>query len=561
MSRNSSNVCLLVLSYTALAVVFGWRMHATHQPQVVDDTLDATRTEIATRLAGAPSHLQKAALFQLALLPDEEVRSLGGWLESAAEDRLRKLTVQQGPVDAPCPLNAALVFAEFKRADAPPIDEMRHLISASGDRLEEPHKLAALLTLAGKATDNHEYSLALEIHQRVCESDAATWPDVLALAEAAQAARRPAAALKVVNIWLDPSNSKLNPPSRENALDLQSTLLLQGSRHAEASRISLDALRSLKLTAAVPERLLERALLATQAAGESAELLPWIERHLRTFPDHKMTVEDLAEGKAVAKEYRRWLAESALIADRSNHSSIACDDFFRLAAAGDLRVLARLHALATQIGRGGELAELLVSMQKRFSVLDLAAAFSDGDALAPARDLLTAHLKDSPKNRAGWRLLTQIDAKLRGAAAEPVLWEGFLKQFPDDVPALQHLARLQVRNSQLPQALRTLQQIPGDQLDETSLRQVAALAIQVDDISTAQRAQQLLVQGAKSPSISDLRTLATLNQQQPDAESQALLAGAFDKWPVGKDLRQSLMPVDKTGEGSSFRTATRATGK
>ncbi|MEZ5388157.1 MAG: hypothetical protein R3F13_21840 [Prosthecobacter sp.] len=562
MSRNSRQALLLIFSCTALAVAWGWRLHSEDpRPRNDDSLLESTRAEIAARLSKSPEHLQQAAVFQLTMLPDHEVRALHEWLDDTPEERLRQLTVQQGPVSAPCPLNVALVFAEIARVDAPAVEDVRHLVSASGDRLEEPHKLALLNVLARKADENHESSLAVEIRQRVCESSAATWNDVVALADAAQVARRPAAALKTVNVWLDPSSTRLDPARRDDALDLQMNLLLQGTRYAEASRIVLDELRSLGLAEAIPVRLLERALLATRAAGESAELLPWIERHLRTFADHKISVEDIAAGKPLSVDYLRWLDESASIADSQHHGSIACDDYLRLAAAGEIRVLARLHALALQTGRGQEFAGLLVALQKRFSVLELAAALVEGDAPAPARSLLTVHLKNAPKNRAAWRLLTEIDVRVRGESSASILWLEFLKRFPDDVPAMRHLAQLQVERSQLPQALRTLQQIPGENLDEATLRQIAALAIQLDDLSTAQRAQHLLVQGSKSPAVADLRTLAALTRQNHSADSEALLAGSIAKLPAAKSLQQSLLPVDKTAEGSAFSTATRTKSK
>ncbi len=559
MSRHSRQVLLLIVSCIALAVAWGWRLHSADPRPLGDEPLlESTRMEIATRLSKSPKHLQQAAIFQLAMLPDHEIRALHDWLDDSPEQRLRRLTVQQGPVSAPCPLNVALVFAEIERNDAPPVEDTRHLVSAAGDRLEEPHKLALLNVLARQAEENHEPELALEIRQRICESTSATWSEVLALADTSQAARRPAAALKVVNVWLDPSSTRLDPARRDDALDLQTNLLLQGTRYAEASRIVLDDLRSLDLAETIPVRLLERALLATRAAGESAELLPWIERHLRTFADHKLTVEDVAAGKPLSADYLRWLGESALIADSQHHGSIACDDFFRLAAAGEIRVLARLHALAVQTGRSQEFAGLLTALQKRFSVLELAAALAEGDAPTPARSLLTVHLRNTPQNRAAWRLLTEIDVRDRGESSAPMLWQGFLKRFPDDVPAMQHLARLQVKRSQLPQALRTLQQIPGESLDAATLRQIAALAIRLDDVPTAHRAQHLLVQGAKAPSVADLRTLAALTRQNHNTDSEALLAGTIAKLPASKDLQQSLLPVDKTAEGSAFSTATRA---
>ncbi len=556
MSRSSRQVLLLITSYAALAVAWGWRLHANDAPPKNNETLlDTTRAEIIDRLTTAPPNLQQPALVQLALLPENEVLALQEWLKDLPEQRLRRLTVQQGPIHTPCPLNTALVFAELERADAPLIEDTRLLISAAGDRLEEPHKLAALARLASQAAANHEPNLALEIHQRACESEIATWENVLALADAARVARRPAAALKVVNAWLAPSASRLEAKRRDDALDLQTALLLEGTRYAEASRITLDDLRSLKHTDAIPQRLMQRALLATHAAGESAELLPWIERHLRTFPDHQFSVEDIAAGKNVSADYLRWLGESAAIADRQNHTSIACDGFFRLAAAGETRVLARLHTLATQIGRGQELARLFTALQRHISILELAQALAEGNAPAPARDLLAAHLKTAPNNRAGWHLLTEIDVMLRGAASAPMLWEGFLKGFPDDVPALKRLAQLQINSAQHPQALRTLQRISSVDLDEVTLRQITALALQLDDLPTAVRSQQLIVQGSKPPAVSDVLTLASLTRQSSDADSLAVLAEAVAKLPAQAAFQQSLILSATTGEATNCSTA------
>ena len=564
MSRTSRQVFLLIVSYTALAVIWGWRLHADDAvPANEDAVLEATRTDIARRLANAPKHLQQAALFQLAMLPEREVRALNEWCQAQPEHRLRQLTVQQGPVHAPCPLNTALLFAELTRADAPLVDDSRLLVSASGERLEEPHKIEVLELLASQAIENNELSLALEIHERACEFPIASWQNVLNLAETARLARRPAAALRVVNAWLDDDKPRLDAAQREDALDLQTTLLLEGTRYAEASRIVLDELRALKPAAAIPPRLMQRALLATHAAGESAELLPWIERHLRTFPDHKFTVEDITAGKSISADYLRWLSESAAIADQHQHTSIACDGFFRLAAAGDTRVLARLHAHAMQMGRGKELTNLLTTLQTRpqhpIAAPQLAQALANGNAPTPARDLLATHLKTSANDQEGWRLLTQIDVTLRGSNSAPFLWEGFLKRFPDDAPALLQLAQIQFDAAHYSQSLRTLQQIPGDQLDATTLRRIVSVAIQLDDITTAHRAQQLLVESSSHPATSDVLALASLSRQHPDAEAaQNALTAAVAKLPAPTAFQKQLLATPQTSEAAEFNTAAQA---
>lgn len=560
MSRSSRQAFLLISAYTLLAFTWGWRLLANDPATPsVNPALDATRTTIASSLAHAPAHLQQQALFQLALLPDRELTALHVWQKAVPEQRLRQLTIQQGPLPTPCPLNTALLFVELTRADAPLIDDSRLLISASGDRIEETHKVEALELLASQAVSTHEHTLAFEIHERVCQSPAASWQNVLHLAEAARTARRPAVALRVVNDWLSATPSRLDAAQREAALDLQITLLLESTRYAEASRITLDSLRALPPADAIPPHLMQRALLATRAAGESAELLPWIERHLRTCADHQRSLQDLASPASVDTEYRRWLNEGASIADLNHQTSIACELFFRLAAIGETSVLARLHTLATQIGRGKELTEVLARLQHRFSTLQVALALTDGDAPTAARSLLVTHLQSSPDDREGWRLLTHIDIMLRGQTAAAMLWEGFLKRFPDDVSALQQLAQWQVSAAQPAQALRTLQSIPTGQLDKTTLRHIASLAIQLDDVPAACRAQQLLVGSAQHPAINDILALASLTLQHPDlAPAHAALAEAVAKLPAGTEFHKTFAATPTFGEATHFSTAAKA---
>ena len=135
MSRSSRQASLLIFSYTMLAVAWGWRLLANDPATPKENPLlDTTRTAIASSLAHVPKHLQQPAVFQLAMLPDRELEALHTWLKAAPEQRLRQLTVQQGPLHTPCPLNTALLFVELTRADAPLIDDSRLLVSASGDR-------------------------------------------------------------------------------------------------------------------------------------------------------------------------------------------------------------------------------------------------------------------------------------------------------------------------------------------------------------------------------------------------------------------------------------------
>ncbi|MBK8036139.1 MAG: hypothetical protein IPK22_03260 [Verrucomicrobiaceae bacterium] len=552
------NLPLLVLLYAALAGAWGWRLQASKQPPV-DETLQATRVEVVKRIAKLPPRRLNPALFQLGMLPEGEVKNLARWLEDPATPRLRQLTVQQGPIGDAGPLIAALILAEVQRSDAPALDEMRLLVSAAGDRLEEPVKIEVLGLLAHQAAETGDLHLATDIWLRITESPVATWSEVEELIEAARDARRPAAALKVVKAWLDDAKGHLTSEQLPKAQDMQIQLLIEGGRVAEASRIARDALRALPAKSAVPEIMLERALRAATAAAESGELLPWIERRLREHPEHASTWEQLAAGRETSPSYRHWLWHAASISDLQSLHGTACDLFFRVAAIGDLKCLGRLNALAAQTGRSKDFATLVESLQNRpqeaLSLIDLARALEAGGAPEAGRDLLAAHLKTKPEDRDAAFAMTEIDEARRGPGSSMILWEGFLRKFPDDTAALRRLAALQTADGQHLPALRSLQRIATENLAEADLRHIATLGEILDDTSTALQARQMIVERQEKPSVADLMAIAALTPQHDDpALAQSALAAAAEKAPRSQLLGEWLQN-SRLGTAGTFSTA------
>jgi Arc/MetJ-type ribon-helix-helix transcriptional regulator len=515
--------------------------------------------EVVKRIAKLPPRRLNPALFQLGMLPEGEVKNLARWLEEPSTPRLRQLTVQQGPVSDAGPLIAALILAEVQRRDAPALDEMRLLVSAAGDRLEEPVKMEVLGLLAHQATETGDLHLATDIWLRITESPAATWSEVEELVEAARAARRPAAALKVVKAWLDDAKGHLTSVQLPKAQDMQIQLLIEGGRVAEASRIARDALRALPAKSAVPEIMLERALRASTAAAESGELLPWIERRLREHPEHASTWEQLAAGRETSPSYRHWLWHAASISDLQNLHGTACELFFRVAAIGDLKCLGRLHVLAAQTGRSKDFATLIESLQKRpqdaLSLIDLARALEAGGAAEAGRDLLAAHLKTQPEDRDATFAMTEIDEASRGPGSSMILWEGFLRKFPEDDAALRRLAALQIADGQHLPALRSLQRIASENLAEADLRHIATLGEILDDTSTALQARQMIVERQEKPSVADLMAIAALTPQHDDpALAQTALAAAAEKAPQSQLLGEWLQN-SRLGTAGTFSTA------
>lgn len=553
------NLALLVILYAGLAGAWGWRLQASKKPPV-DETLQATRVEVVKRIARLPARHLNPALFQLGMLPDGEVKNLARWMEEPAMVRLRQLTVQPGPVSGSSSLNAALALAEIHCQAAPALDEMRLLISAAGDRVEEPVKIEMLGTLARRAAGDGDLHLATDIWLRVTESPAAGWNEVVELVTAARAARRPGAALKVVKAWLDESKGHLTSSQLPQAQDMQVQLLIEGGRVAEASRIAREILGTLPARSTVPEAMLERALHAAQAAADEGELLPWIERRLREHPEHAATWEQLASGRETSAAYRLWLWRAACISDLANLHGTACDYFFRAAATGDLRCLGRLHALAGQTGRRGDVTTLLKLLPKRPqeppSVTDLARALERGGAADAGFELLATHLKTHPTDRDAAFAITEMKEARRGPDSSHVVWEAFLRQFPEDTAALRRLATLQSAGLQHQAALRTLRRIPGSSLAETDLRRMALLGEILDETGTVLQARQMLVERQAKPSVADLMAIAALTPQHDEpALALTALAAAAEKLPHGRLFAEWLENTKRAGTAGSFSTA------
>jgi hypothetical protein len=224
-----------------------------------------------------------------------------------------------------------------------------------------------------------------------------------------------------------------------------------------------------------------------------------------------------------------------------------------------LTCLGRLHVLAAQTGRSKDFATLIESLQKRpqdaLSLIDLARALEAGGAAEAGRDLLAAHLKTQPEDRDATFAMTEIDEASRGPGSSMILWEGFLRKFPEDDAALRRLAALQIADGQHLPALRSLQRIASENLAEADLRHIATLGEILDDTSTALQARQMIVERQEKPSVADLMAIAALTPQHDDpALAQTALAAAAEKAPQSQLLGEWLQN-SRLGTAGTFSTA------
>ena len=106
------------------------------------------------------------------------------------------------------------------------------------------------------------------------------------------------------------------------------------------------------------------------------------------------------------------------------------------------------------------------------------------------------------------------------------------------------------------QALRTLQQIPGEKLDEATLRLIASLAEYLDDAVVAHRARELIVERQGKPTAADLMALAAVSPQIEDPAQAADVFRAFAAKVTDSPYVTALSADSlRHGNAGSFSTA------
>jgi DNA-binding SARP family transcriptional activator len=559
------NAVLLLLLYAACAGVWSWRFSTrnTEAARLVEQEREAARisADITQRLQGITPRRLITAAYQLGKLPAEELRDLQAWSMEQPIVRLRQLTVQSGPLHAPSPLNDALLLAEIRRPDTAGIDESRLMIAAAGDRLDPRVQCEALEHLASRAGKRQDHSLATDILMRAAECEGATWDTVLQLVEVARLARRPAAALIPVQRWIARQPAALSAVQLDQALDLQATLLLEGGRHAEASRIALDALRELPKNAPIIESALARAHRAALAAGEASTVLPFIQRFLAQMPEHQLTDAQIAaDPQSSGETYRRWLGSAASIADASPKSDESIPMLLRVVATGDPRPLARLHRLPAAADSSQQLAVLLKTLETRprhpLRAPDLARSLSAAGSADTALELLAAWLETHPQDVDADRARAQLLAKQKTGTAAAA-WEAFLRRHPEDREAQRALAQAHLASGAHSRALSLLRDLPHSSLNDRDLRQIVTLAELADDTDLVHSTLLQIIQRQEKPAAADLLALTAASQQHSDpAFARQMLAEVVTRAASHAPLMAAWIDRSlRTAQAGAFSTA------
>lgn len=452
---------LLLLLYFGLAGVWTWRLYPG-KPPAPDSTRQEQQERVAGFLARAPKDTAMGALMRLVKLPDDQIQALAGWIDLPALEQVRQLTVQQGAVAALGPeWGEALLQTWLARGPAVNLEEAHLMVAAAGQRLSESGKHDALEQLARLALRQGETGDAVIILGRASELPGASWDTLQQLTAACRAARYTAPALKAVTAWISRHSQS---PSKtddllEEARDLELSLMLEAGNTAEALSLQLS-----RLTGAAPyeTHALDRAWLAARGAHLGSRFLPALERHLATFPEHALSVAQLAAQKDIPVEYLRWLSCHASICDEEQPAALAFTSYLRLAAGRVPAALPRLCALAgsptMQALAGNALNAVLDRAEMQTAVLKLAQE-------APlARRIVETRLRQAPQSRSLHYAATLAAAAASKTGSTTILWLEFLRRFPNDVSGQRRLIQAYIQEQQPGLALKAYAAIPAREL-------------------------------------------------------------------------------------------------
>ncbi len=470
-----SRLFLLFFLYIGLAAVWVWRLQPA-DPAVLVDTQRTPRLERLTQyLTKAPPSVAQRILISIATMPDERLALVDAWLNLPPMQQLRELTVRDSAMLKNAgTLRDSLLLGWLGQEDTAIITNEAHLmIAASGGRLDDQMRLYAFEVLASRARKEGDLESAMMILDRAAELPRSGWSITLTYVQIARSRELHSAALAAITDWLKKAGETAPAQHLNEARELQVQLLVRLNRAEEALDLQLQRLQAMPKDAPVPEATLGHALISARACHQQVQILPWLERLLASFPDHSVKPEELLTRADLDESYLHWLREYVAIVDRELPPSQAFEACLRLAATGERAALARVCALAETAkaipAATRFLHQALNQLTLRPVVLDLAQQ----DALA--RRIVTEALRKAPTNRD-----LHFAATLAEAAATPssasVLWQSYLRRFPQDAPAQRRLIQAHLTARQPDLALRVFETIAPNSLTDADKHQREVLS-------------------------------------------------------------------------------------
>lgn len=458
---------LLALLYITLAGAWAWRFRPA---PVVEDHRTPQIERLTQYLVKVPSETAQPILMSIAFLADDRLALVDQWLSLAPMKQLREITIQDSPMlrDAGSLRDSLLLGWLGQGGKGTSTAEAHLMIAASGNRFDDTMRLYAFETLAARARSQRDLETAMDILERAIDTPGAKWNLTRTYVQIARERNQPAAALTSISEWLKAHGKDTHSTDLAEAHELQLQHLLQLHRSEEALSIQLNRLSHTPPEDPGFQTILNHGLMSARTCGQPTQILPWIEKLLATYPEHKLPPAKLLTHAEIDPEYSHWLREYAAFADGALPQQSALEACLRLAATGEPSALARICFLAEESKRSAQAIDFLGKALTHPALSPTLLALAQSAPLA--RRIVIESLRQEPKNRD-----LHFSATLAEAAAKPgsasSLWQAYLKRFPGDTAAARRLIQSHLAAHQPDLALRVFEDLDPKLLTDADRHQ------------------------------------------------------------------------------------------
>lgn len=450
------------------------------RPSGVNETWPRLGRKIVTKyLESLPADVPQEALQELEGLSPASLKRVLDWLPVAVEQR--PLTLVDTGLAREGTLFAALLEASLTGFGAPALGELPRLVQQLPLAPEEPLRLPLLMACARRAAVENATGVELELLAAAARHPQAGWGEIGILVESAIEARDTAAALEVLQDWLDDPPERMAASEPARARGAMARLLLVDHQTARAWAVLQPLLAA--ENALAPE-LLEVAWSAAAAAGQTASLVGPLEAALREQPLQQKHWRELADAPAAEADYLTGLRRLATACLAAGQEQRALEMHLHLAWLESPRHLLPVLPMAIQNERIEEVVDLLDRLDEErpdlagARVYTLALECLEQGQTESARHLLEARLARQPQDLASTRLLLRWRASNLPPVQAVLLWKQHLRRHPSDPEAHLAIAALWQQAGQPRAAVNHLLALPVTVFHSALRQQLAAAAIQ-----------------------------------------------------------------------------------
>ena len=473
-----------VALYGSLTCGFGLAMLAPGKgdearPSAMDETWPRVGRKIVARyLDSLPQEVPETALRELEGLKPVELKQVLDWLPVAVEQRPLALVDTGLAQDGA--LFAALLEASLTGYGAPPVVELPRLMQQLPLPTDAPLRLHLLVACARLAAVENATRVELELLAGAARHPQADWGQVGVLVESAIEARDTAAALEVLQDWLDDPPERASAVEQRRARAAMARLLLVEHRSEQAWAVLQPVFSG--GTELEPE-LLEVAWSAAAAAGQTASMAGPLEAVLQDQPWHRKHWRELADAPTATPEYVTGLRRLATACQAAGDEKRALEMHLHLAWLESPRHLLPVLPVAVGMERLEEVLDLLDRLDEErpdlagARALDLARYAWEQGQTESARQLLEGRLARQPQDLACTRLLLRLRAASLPPMQAVLLWRQHLSRHASDLEAHRQIVALWQQADQPRAAVNHLLALPAEAWGPALRVELAAAAI------------------------------------------------------------------------------------